>query len=175
MVDRSGLLRERLRLTLTEAYGSGLLSHTTFVARLDLLVSQPLIEPERLVGDLTLRRAAGDPLSRWWQRLRGRARRLSGHWARSAAGRPRGLPIVGLDWSGTATTLLLGRADECDIAFADETVSRRHAALTCRDGRWVVQDLQSRNGTWVNGRRVSRCEVRAGDLVAAGDQRFWID
>lgn len=155
MIPRSGLLRERLRATLTEAYGVGLMSDATFAGRLDVLVSETLIEPERLIGDLTLR----PPAARRRRRLR----------------RPRGLPIVGLDWSGASATLLLGRGPACDITFTDPTVSRRHAALSLRDGHWVIADLDSRNGTWVNGDRVGRCELRAGDLVAAGEQRFWID
>ena len=65
-----------------------------------------------------------------------------------------GLPIVALDWSGQTATLLLGRGPVCDITLTDATVSRRHAALSYRDGHWVVADLGSRNGTWVNGTRV---------------------
>jgi pSer/pThr/pTyr-binding forkhead associated (FHA) protein len=38
-----------------------------------------------------------------------------------------------------------------------------------------VEDLGSRNGTWVNGTRVQRCQLRAGDLVAAGEQHLRID
>jgi hypothetical protein len=171
VLHRSGLLRERLRATLTDAYAVGLLSHATFVGRLDMLHSQTLIEPDRLVGDLTFRRR----VPAWRIRVRDGVTRLGGRWAENLTTRTHGLPIVALDWGGATATLVLGRGAACDITLTHATVSRRHATLAYRDGHWFVTDLRSRNGTWVNGVRVARCEVRAGDLVAAGDQRFWID
>lgn len=51
----------------------------------------------------------------------------------------------------------------------DDTVSRRHAELRVRDGRWMVRDLGSINGTWLNGRRVGDAEVRPGDELRLGD------
>jgi len=56
--------------------------------------------------------------------------------------------------------------------LADITVSRRHAELVLRDGRWILRDLGSSNGTWVNGRQVVEAEVRSGDLVVLGDCRL---
>ncbi len=52
--------------------------------------------------------------------------------------------------------------------LADDTVSRRHAELRVEDGRWLLRDLGSSNGTWVNGRRVIEAEVRPGDLLHLG-------
>ena len=57
----------------------------------------------------------------------------------------------------------------------DPAVSRRHARLSFRDGRWILQDLGSRNGTRVNGVRVGRCEVRPGDLVELGNTHLTVD
>ena len=51
--------------------------------------------------------------------------------------------------------------------FADDTVSRRHAELRLHDGRWMLRDLGSSNGTWVNGRRVMEAEVAPGRRAAA--------
>jgi pSer/pThr/pTyr-binding forkhead associated (FHA) protein len=46
---------------------------------------------------------------------------------------------------------IIGRSADCDIVVFNETVSRRHAALR-RDGdAWLLVDLGSKNGTWVNG------------------------
>ena len=56
--------------------------------------------------------------------------------------------------------------------FADDTVSRHHARLELRDGRWFLLDLESSNGTTVNGRRVHEAEVRAGDRIELGAARF---
>ncbi len=52
--------------------------------------------------------------------------------------------------------------------LADDTVSRRHAELRVEEDCWVLRDLGSSNGTWVNGRRVIESEVRPGDVVQLG-------
>jgi FHA domain/DUF1707 SHOCT-like domain len=72
----------------------------------------------------------------------------------------------------TAGRLILGRSSSCELVFADDTVSRRHAELRIVDGRWILRDLGSSNGTWVNGRRVMEVEVAAGDEVSLGHCRF---
>lgn len=81
----------------------------------------------------------------------------------------------------------IGRAPECAVCLADGLVSRRHAVMRVRDGRWWVEDLDSRNGTWVNDRKVTApvgigrgdrirfgnitLEVRGGDLLDAAPGR----
>jgi hypothetical protein len=64
--------------------------------------------------------------------------------------------------------LVLGRSSTCALVLADDTVSRRHAELRIEDGCWLLRDLGSSNGTWVNGRRVHEAEVRPGDLIHLG-------
>jgi pSer/pThr/pTyr-binding forkhead associated (FHA) protein len=54
-------------------------------------------------------------------------------------------------------------------------VSRRHARLVFRDGNWIVQDLQSTNGTSLNGTPIGRSELRPGDELQIGAQRLQID
>ena len=44
-----------------------------------------------------------------------------------------------------------------------------------RDGRWILQDLASTNGTTVNGLRVGRCELRPGDRVQLGNHQLLVD
>ncbi|KAL1499196.1 hypothetical protein AB1Y20_013704 [Prymnesium parvum] len=75
---------------------------------------------------------------------------------------------------------VLGRAEECtvqlDAARHNGMVSRRHCALTrAAGGAWEVEDLSSRNGTFVNGRRLSRSARRAtlhdGDVLHLGALR----
>ena len=65
--------------------------------------------------------------------------------------------------------LLIGRADECQICLTDENVSRRHCFVLNRDGRLLVTDLDSANGTYVNTRRVRVGEVQDGDRVGVGE------
>jgi pSer/pThr/pTyr-binding forkhead associated (FHA) protein len=59
--------------------------------------------------------------------------------------------------------------------LTDPSVSRRHARLRFRDGHWILHDLESTNGTLVNDVPVVRCELRAGDLVALGDEHLVVD
>src|SRR5262245_60994218 len=64
---------------------------------------------------------------------------------------------------------ILGRHAECDIAdiFAENSgVSRFHALLECVGGRYTVEDKGSRNGTYLNGHRVTgRAPLRSGDRI----------
>ena len=54
-------------------------------------------------------------------------------------------------------TITIGRdASECHVVFdQSHSVSRRHAELRCRDGRWLLVDLNSSFGTFVNGRKIA--------------------
>ena len=63
----------------------------------------------------------------------------------------------------------IGRDAGCDLAIADMTVSRLHAQLERTPDGWLLSDLESTNGTRVNGWRVrGKIPVRAGDLVSFG-------
>jgi signal transduction histidine kinase len=67
---------------------------------------------------------------------------------------------------------LIGRSTEA-IPIADESVSRRHAELTPDDGRWWIRDLESTNGTFVNGEPVlDRVPIQPGDRIRCGDTEF---
>jgi hypothetical protein len=85
--------------------------------------------------------------------------------------RPRSLGLPRADELEQAR-LVIGRSSGCQLVLADDTVSRRHAELYVEDGRWLLRDLGSANGTWVNGRRVVAAEVRAGDEVHFGGCRL---
>jgi hypothetical protein len=64
----------------------------------------------------------------------------------------------------------IGRDASCDLAIADMTVSRQHAQLERTPDGWFLSDLESTNGTRVNGWRVrSQVPVRVGDLVSFGN------
>lgn len=67
---------------------------------------------------------------------------------------------------------LIGRSSEA-LPISDTTVSRRHAELTPDDGKWWIRDLNSQNGTWVNGVRIGeRTVLRPGDQVRTGATLF---
>ncbi len=65
--------------------------------------------------------------------------------------------------------ITLGRALDNDVVLDHPTVSRRHARISLRHGRPVLRDLNSRNGTFVNGQRVEECVLGDGDRVALGE------
>jgi pSer/pThr/pTyr-binding forkhead associated (FHA) protein len=66
-------------------------------------------------------------------------------------------------------TYVIGRKD-CDIILDDEKVSRKHASIIIASvGHYAVQDLASRNGTFVNGVRLSRRNIDHNDLIRVGN------
>jgi ATP-binding cassette subfamily B protein len=64
----------------------------------------------------------------------------------------------------------IGRGPEADVTLDDDGVSRRHAALDCDGARVRLHDEGSRNGTRVNGRRVTTAELRDGDRIGIGNR-----
>jgi len=63
----------------------------------------------------------------------------------------------------------IGRAADNTIQIADTYTSARHALLTWREGRWFVEDRESRNGTFVNDTRISEPTiVSSGDVIRIG-------
>jgi pSer/pThr/pTyr-binding forkhead associated (FHA) protein len=60
----------------------------------------------------------------------------------------------------------LGRQFENDIVFHEEHISRFHAEIHFEDGKYVIYDLRSTSGTYVNNRRVDRCALNSGDLIS---------
>ncbi len=78
-------------------------------------------------------------------------------------------PNLGMLVPLEASEIVLGREPGCGMVLEDDGVSRRHARITA-DGpdRWVVEDLGSRNGTWVNGARVDKRPLADGDRLELG-------
>jgi ABC-type multidrug transport system ATPase subunit/pSer/pThr/pTyr-binding forkhead associated (FHA) protein len=72
-----------------------------------------------------------------------------------------------------ATGLIrIGRGPENDVVVDDLRVSRRHAEIRATAGRYEVVDLDSHNGTFVNGQRVRRAPIGEGDLIGVGGKVF---
>lgn len=68
---------------------------------------------------------------------------------------------------------LLGRHNECDHQLYNPLVSRRHCRFTQTDGKLVLHDLSSLNGTFLNGRRIEGKEVvRDGDEIDVGCMKY---
>lgn len=81
-----------------------------------------------------------------------------------------------LIWAGREIPLpegehLVGRDDSCLVQSRSARVSRRHARITVRGDRVLIEDLGSRNGTSVEGQRISGpVELRSGDTVVVGPE-----
>lgn len=65
-----------------------------------------------------------------------------------------------------------GRRPDSDIFLDDVTVSRRHAEFLRRQGRFLVRDVGSLNGTYVQRDRIEETALRAGDEVQIGKYRM---
>ncbi len=63
---------------------------------------------------------------------------------------------------------VVGRAEQADLVVVDETVSRLHAQIVRTPDGFMLTDLASTNGTWIDGRRVGQVEVMPGDVVRLG-------
>jgi pSer/pThr/pTyr-binding forkhead associated (FHA) protein len=71
---------------------------------------------------------------------------------------------------GERTTI--GRSPDCEIFLDDVTVSRKHAVVLQRDGTFLVEDLGSLNGTFLNRRRIESGELADGDELQIGKYRL---
>jgi len=72
------------------------------------------------------------------------------------------------------TELIIGRSTSCDVFIPDRRMSRRHARFYAEGSHLFVEDLESHNGTFVNGKRVARMQLFRGDVVRVGTSQFEI-
>jgi two-component system, NtrC family, response regulator AtoC len=67
------------------------------------------------------------------------------------------------------TDVVIGRDSSCELSLTYSTLSRCHARFSARSGVVVVEDLNSRHGTWVANERVERAVLKVGDSVRLAD------
>jgi hypothetical protein len=72
-------------------------------------------------------------------------------------------------------TLVIGRSRDCDIRLTDPNVSRRHAEIRQEGPAFYVVDLDSTNGTEVNGRRLKRAKLEGGDVIVLGSSEIFFE
>lgn len=185
--------RDEVAARLKDEFVAGRLSHDTFVRRMDaVLEARQQADLPPLVADLPgqaqprlpapqpaaaaryrVAPATGPhPLVSWIRgalsRVRGQARRDPRSGQGGSSG-PVAAPRAAVP-RGAERDFSIGRDASCDLAIADMTVSRRHATLERTPDGWLISDLESTNGTRVNGWRVrGKVTVKAGDLISFGN------
>lgn len=190
--------RDQVVSRLRDEYVAGRLSQETFLHRINLVLeTKRQMDLPPLLADLPQLPAStgrGPSLAGWlrgtWSRLTGmtgQGRRAAGDVTtrRGSGGvapvramttgmrvsaADRGAPLALQFPRGSGDQFSIGRDASCDLAIADVTVSRWHAQLERTADGWLLSDLESTNGTRVNGWRVrGKVPVRAGDLVSFGN------
>ena len=71
--------------------------------------------------------------------------------------------------------ITIGRGPDNSIAIDNLAVSSRHAQIKSEQGRLVIEDLDSLNGTFVNNQRVKRAALKGGDVVMVGKHSIYVD
>ncbi len=81
-------------------------------------------------------------------------------------------PNLGARFLLDAKRTVAGRHPSADIFLDDVTVSRKHAEFVSSDGGFLVRDIGSLNGTYVNRQRIDSIPLRSGDEVQVGKYRL---
>jgi hypothetical protein len=155
--------RERTVAVLRERALDGCLTLDTFAGRVDAAYRAKTVEElDALVADLPHEDGWRGALRRFVSRVAAREERS-------------GPPALELDvrLPSDAASVTVGRSRDCDVVVGEETVSRFHAELRhMDDDAWLVRDLDSTNGTWLNGSRVHEARVCGGDVLWLGGLRM---
>jgi len=78
-------------------------------------------------------------------------------------------------FSVPSSTIVLGRRHDCDLQIPLASVSRRHCQLVLNNNTVKIRDLDSRNGTFLNGERINdETNLKAGDYIKVGSLMFGI-
>ena len=77
--------------------------------------------------------------------------------------------------ASASTQIRIGRAADNDIVFESRLISAHHALIESVDGGYRLRDLNSTNGTFINGARIRSAALNDGDEIWVGDERFIFD
>jgi len=64
--------------------------------------------------------------------------------------------------------VVIGRSSELDMVLVEDMVSRKHAKITVSEGKILIEDLGSTNGTFVNGEKIKQARLKEGDRILIG-------
>ena len=129
-------------------------------------MSAPILLVLRITLTAMLYAFLGGALYLLWQSLKRQSEQLTAIAA----------PQIGLrqteedgDYRFTQAEVLIGRDPSCDCQLDDKTVSTQHARLSYHHNQWWLEDLGSRNGTFLNGEAIDgQMIVTSGDVMRCG-------
>ena len=75
-------------------------------------------------------------------------------------------------WELGDEPLAIGRDDSADVKIDDQSLSRRHFVIRPQADHFLIEDLGSQNGTWVDGNRAREVRLRHHDCILAGRTLF---
>ena len=79
-------------------------------------------------------------------------------------------PLAGSQVLLSGSSMVIGREDDCEININSQGISRYHSKLTFEDGTWYLKDLESTNGTYLNGEAIKKkTAVKIGDKIRISD------
>jgi len=83
--------------------------------------------------------------------------------------------LAGQRWALESDVLTIGRAADCEVTLPERPVSRYHARVYRHGDRFMIEDLGSSNGTFVNSEKVSEAELQPGDSLRLGTTHVHMD
>jgi pSer/pThr/pTyr-binding forkhead associated (FHA) protein len=75
----------------------------------------------------------------------------------------------------TELGLTIGRSTDCDITLSDEKASRMHCGIRFEDNHFLLRDLKSKNGTFLNDEPIDTESIRPGDRFRVGSTIFHVE
>lgn len=80
--------------------------------------------------------------------------------------------MAGMEIPLSRETFFIGRSQNNNLVLGDKSVSRKHAVINALEGEYVISDLASLKGTYVNGKKIKEVTLRPGDVVNIGESRM---
>lgn len=77
-----------------------------------------------------------------------------------------------MQWELGDAPVAVGRDESADVVIPDESLSRRHFVIVREGGNYLLKDLDSQNGTWVDGQRAGATPLHHHDCILAGRTLF---
>ncbi len=73
------------------------------------------------------------------------------------------------------TPFIIGREEDVDFQLSDEAVSRMHSIIIYENGKIYIRDMDSKNGTYLNGKRIVKEELKNEDILRIGDTTIKVE